>query len=244
MDQSISKNEEAPDDPLGSLQKEIVGLEAELERLKKEVGAFEGEIYRRMQQQISRVRTLAALYKQQKKAKKAKRLEQKKRGKNYREPKQLKPLKEQGEAGIVLNGEEQKALKQLYREAVVQFHPDKMNHAGEEAEIQRATAITARLNSLYKQGDLDELLYFYQTIISGSEGRGRSAPTESVVDSKARMASLKKKKKALEMQLEQIRSAYSYHVLMTYEPPLSFIEELRQQFEDRIALLEKRTRKG
>lgn len=230
-------------EPVAQLQREIAALEAELERLKQETGAFESEIHSRLNRQIARVRELSELYKKRKKEKKAKRLEQKKRGKNYKEPKQLQPNREPKEAEAALNDDEQQALKRLYREAVVQVHPDKVSQAGDEDRILHATSITARLNDIYKRGDLDELINFYQTIVSGSQVPGLNTPVEERGDPKIRLASLKRKKEAVMMQLEQVRNSYSYTVLQTYENPLSFIDELRLQFEERIIQLEKRTRK-
>lgn len=243
MDQSLRKKEDSLVEPVAQLQREIAALEAELERLKQETEAFESEIHSRLNRQIARVRELSELYKKRKKEKKAKRLEQKKRGKNYKEPKQLQPNREPKEAEAALNDDEQQALKRLYREAVVQVHPDKVSQAGDEDRILHATSITARLNDIYKRGDLDELINFYQTIISGSQVPGLNTAAEERVDPKIRLASLKRKKEAVMMQLEQVRNSYSYTVLQTYENPLSFIDELRLQFEERIIQLEKRTRK-
>lgn len=243
MDQSLRKKEDSLVEPVAQLQREIAALEAELERLKEETRAFESEIHSRLNRQIARVRELSELYKKRKKEKKAKRLEQKKRGKNYKEPKQLQPNREPKEAEAALNDDEQQAFKRLYREAVVQVHPDKVSQAGDEDRILHATSITARLNDIYKRGDLDELINFYQTIISGSQVPGLNTPVEERVDPKIRLASLKRKKEVVMMQLEQVRNSYSYTVLQTYENPLSFIDELRLQFEERIIQLEKRTRK-
>lgn len=244
MDRSLRKNEDSQAELVARLQQEITGLEAEFEQVKKELRAFETDIHSHLHRQIARVRALSALYKEQKKAKKAKRLEQKKRGKNYKEPKQLEPRQEREEAEVVLQDDEQKELKRLYREAVVQVHPDKFSRTGEDTEIQRATSLTARLNEIYKRGDLDELINFYQSVISGSELAGRILPMENKVDSATRLAALERKKEAVRMKLDQVRNSYSNTVLQTYENPLYFIEELRVQLEEQIRKLEKRTRKG
>lgn len=243
MDQSLAKKRGPTDEPVAQLQREISALEADLERLKQETGVFEREIHSRLYRQIARVRELYELYKKQKKEKKAKRLEQKKKGKNYKEPKQLQPNRRPKEAEVALNGDEQQALKRLYREAVVQVHPDKVSQAGDENRTQHATSLTARLNDIYKRGDLDELINFYQTIISGSQVPGLNTPVEDRIDPKVRLAFLKRKKEAVLLQLEQLQHSISYTVLQTYENPFSFIEELRLQFEKRIRQLEKRTRK-
>lgn len=242
MVQSLSKKDPSPDDPLTSLRKEIAALDAELERLKKDLSPFETAIHTRLAKEIGRVRDLSGIYKQQKAEKKAKRLEQKKRGKNYKEPKQLllNRKKEEGITGLTLT--EQKELKRIYKEAIVQVHPDKFNQS-EDEKIRQATALTVRLNKIYKGGDLDELMNFYETIIGGNELTYIERSSEPVADPKARIASLKRKKEALANQLEQLKSSYLYHILTSYENPFSFIDELQIQFQERIKQLEKRTRK-
>ena len=242
MDQSLRRKDNNQDDALNALQGQVAALEAELGKIEKELGAFEDEIHKRLDKQIARIRELYALYKRQKKEKKAKRLEQKKRGKNYKEPKQVKHYTQPKEDEVALNVEEQKELKRLYKEAIVQVHPDKFVHGGELDKIQRANAITAQLNGIYKRGDLEELINFYQYIISGHESPERSYTTEPVVDAKVRLEALQRKKEILIDQLEQLKNSYTYQVLTTYENPLSFIGELHVQFQERIAQLEKRTR--
>jgi ABC-type sugar transport system ATPase subunit len=224
------------------LQQQIDLLTAEVEKIQGEISAFERAIHVRLDREISRVQELKEIYKEQKKAKKAKRLEQKKRGKNYQEPTQVKHQPIPQESGISISSESRLQLKRLYKEAIVKFHPDKINHTGEEEKILRATAITARLNEIYQKGDLDELMDFYQSVILG-ESIATGNPTERKVDSESRKASLEKKKAQLITRLEQLKSNYFYTILQTYPNPLDFIDELYLQFRERIVVLEKRTKK-
>lgn len=233
---------EADDDALIRLQQEIAVLEAELSAVRNKLGVFEAKIHARLDNEFTRMRELYALYKQQKKEKKAKRLEQKQRGKNYVAPKQLVPYHKNPEQGSSLSPEQQKALRQLYKEAVVQVHPDKFVHSGEHDRIARANAITARLNGIYQSGDLEELISFYQYIISGDALRENSVGTAAIPDPKVKRDALVKKKEEVLKHLDQLKSSYTYHVLNTYDDPLTFIEELHQQLLTRIMQLEKRTR--
>ena len=244
MDQSLSVNDSSSTDPLSSLQGEIYTLEAELAEVKKELAAFEAEIRTKLDREIARIQELTLLYKKQKKQKKEKRLEQKKRGKNYKEPKLVSQTDKKKEEGISLSIHEQKELKRLYKEAVVQVHPDKVNHKGQEDKIQRATLITTQLNAIYKSGDLEELINFYQYIILGNEMTETDKVSENIADPKARLTFLRRKKETLIKSLEEIKGSYTYSVLKTYENPLTFIEELHIQFQERILQLEKRTRKS
>ncbi len=244
MGQSISHLEDASVDQVDKLQKEISQLEMEVDKIKRELSSFETQIHARLDNEISRIRFLYGLYKQQKREKKAKRLEQKKKGKNYKEPKQIIQLGKVKGAGIELNPEEQRELKRLYKEAVFQFHPDKVEHGGHQDKITRATAITAQLNAIYRKGDLEELVNFYQYIIMDHSMNDTGNIPEVTVDNNARLFSLKRKKEALLNQLHQLKDSYTYNVLTTYENPLAFIDELYIQLKARIAQLEKRTRTG
>jgi hypothetical protein len=245
MDKLLHNKENHPDDPLSVLQKEIAELEAELKEVKDKLAPFEKEIHRRLDNEIDRVRELTILYKKQKAAKKAKRMEQKKRGKNYKESKEIKVKNIPKEETSTLNSEEQREKKRLYKEAVVQVHPDKISPTGEEDIIRQANLLTAQLNDIYRNGDLEELINFYQYIILENDAQGlESSKTVQAVDPKIRLISLKKKKETLTEQLNQLKNSYTYNVLETYDNPFTFIDELYVQFQEKIKQLEKRTRQG
>jgi hypothetical protein len=244
MDTSPARKEHSPQDPIQSLQAEIAEFERELANIQKELAPFEREIHLRLDKEIARIQALSEVYKRLKKEKKAKRLEQKKKGKNYKEPTQVALLASSKADSSPLTNEEQSELKRLYKEAVVQFHPDKFSHAGEVDKIKRATAITAQLNSIYKRGDLDELVSFYQFIVSGSHVPESGHSLEVSVDPKLRLAALRRKREGIRKHLQQVKNSYLYTVLTTYDNPLTFINELQLQFEERIKQLEKRTRKA
>lgn len=243
MSQFVTESANSTNDPINSLQREIALLEKEVEIAKAELETFERQIQAQLKLQILRIQELFAIYKQQKLEKKVKRLEQKKRGKNYKEPKQPVLFKRQKEVEPFDVSLEKQELKRLYKEAVVFVHPDKYQYAGDEEEIKRATSITAQLNGVYKRGDLEELLNLYHYIVSGHKGKENALIKKEVEDPKARITSLKRKKASLAIALEDLKSSYTYKVLKTYENPLLFIEELREQFSNRIIQLEKRTKK-
>jgi hypothetical protein len=230
-------------DPIGALQQEIAVLESSIEGIRKEVGVFENQLHSRLDREISRIRELTELYKRQKQEKKAKRLEQKKRGKNWVEPRPLPQRPPARDVSPSAPTKEQQALKRLYREAVVQVHPDKLMQAGGGTDrIARATALTAHLNALYKRGDLEEMLLFWEQIVGNTASLLESGGQQPPIDGALRLETLKRKKEHLVLQLEQLKNSYSYQVLTTYENPLSFIDELYLQFMERIKQLEKRTR--
>lgn len=240
--QLINARDNSTDDPINDLQREIALLEKEVQAAKSELETFELQIQEQLKDQISRIEELFALYKKHKSDKKAKRLEQKKRGKNYTEPKQPALFKRQKTVEPTDVSLEKQALKRLYKEAVVFVHPDKFQYAGNEEEIKRATSITAQLNGVYKRGDLEELLNLYQYIVSGQREERTDYIKEEIMNSKTRMTSLRRKKTSLTTDLEKLKSSYTYSVLKTYENPLVFIDDLREQFRERIIQLEKRTK--
>ncbi|MBS9525873.1 hypothetical protein KI659_17770 [Litoribacter alkaliphilus] len=223
-----------------NLMLEIKALENELNRIQKEVQGLTGMIQSRLEKEIRRVNELKALYKEQKKAKKAKRLEQKMRGKNYQPP-----------TGVVMQHHSQFSpaelkkphieLRKLYKEAIVQFHPDKMGTSGDKDALERATAITQELNRIYQNGDVDELLDFYHAIL---QDQPVSAAGNSPKLPKEDREFLLRRKGSLQERLAEVKQSYLYLVLISYEDPLQFVKELKEQFLERIKVLEKRTRKG
>ncbi|MCL6259316.1 hypothetical protein M3O96_09470 [Aquiflexum sp. TKW24L] len=243
MGDLIKKNSASKDGSIQKLNDDISQLEEKISRIGEEINNYENSIRLKLNSLIFRLTVLNEKMKEKQKLKKAKRLEQKKRGKNYKEPVQLIPSKPGYKSVQEVNAGEGQELKRLYKEAVVQVHPDKLGPGGEEDAIKTATDLTAQLNGIYKNGDLEALLNFYQNIVLAHptfENRTIDLPS---VDPKIRMAALLSKKENLAKQLQKLESNYLYHVLQTYENPLIFIDELEFQFKEKIGKLEKRTRK-
>jgi len=238
------KNPPSTSNQLSQLQKDVAALEAELVKVQDDLKAFESIIHRRLDQEIRRLKELSDLYKKLKQAKKLKRLEQKQKGKNYKAPTHLQKVQEEQNSSSDASPEERKELRRLYREAVVQVHPDKINHGGENEKIHQATVLTAQLNGIYQRGDLEELINFYEYVILGNPISELESPNTSAIDAKLRVTHLNRKKDQLSKQLLDLKSAYTYGILTTYEDPLTFIDELYIQLHERIKLMEKRTKKA
>jgi hypothetical protein len=154
-------------DSIQNLLSEISNLEEQIVIIGSEISSFETTIRLKLNDLISRLVSLNGKMKEKQQLKKAKRLEQKKRGKNYKEPLQL--ISTKGNKPIISeNGNQEKQeFKRLYKEAIVQVHPDKIDHGGQQDEILRAHELTTQLNGIYKNGDLEQLLTFYQNNILG-----------------------------------------------------------------------------
>ncbi|MCH6201029.1 hypothetical protein MMU07_15690 [Aquiflexum sp. LQ15W] len=230
-------------DYIQKLASEIADLEDNVTAIKAEIGTFENDIRLNLNQLIFRLGSLNQKVKEKQQFKKAKRLEQKKRGKNYKEPVQVLSPKPAKKFTSESSEDEKQELKRLYKEAVVQIHPDKLGPNRDQVDVRSATELTSQLNEIYKNGDLEALLYFYQNIILVHPTLANRELEMPAVNLKIRMASLLSKKEALTRQLIQLESNYLYHVLKTYENPLTFIDELKIQFQEKIGKLEKRTRK-
>ncbi|WP_143961383.1 hypothetical protein [Litoribacter populi] len=226
-----------PDDH-SLLQDEITAIEVELNRIQKDVQEFTRLIHIRLDPEITRINELKEIYKDLKRQKKAKRLEQKKRGKNYQEPTGLTIA---DSTPTDIKREVNPQLRKIYKEAMVQFHPDKISHTGEDQAIARATAITKELNRIYQNGDLDELVDFYQAILNGQPVLEAEIKSKMPIQDREYLI---KRKWSLEEQLAGLKESYLYQVLVTYENPMLFIEELQAQFRVRIQVMEKRTRKA
>jgi hypothetical protein len=152
---------------INSLENEISKLENDLQQKENEVNFFESKIRKELFLQIQRIKYLTKLYKEQKNSKKVKRQEQKKKGKNYKEVIGIKKIKSSKEKSNLLTTNEREQLKRLYREAVVQVHPDKFSK-DDQQKSEQATAITSQLNEIYASGDLTVLKDFYEHIVSGN----------------------------------------------------------------------------
>lgn len=223
------------------LEKEIALLETELRILETAINNFQAQIRSALSAQIRRINELSILYKNQKQAKKLKRLEQKKRGKNYKEPVGLKLNNASFTAQKSVSADEQQELKRLYKEAIVQIHPDKFIDADEDLN-ERATAITVQLNEVYKNGDLEELNRLHEHIISGNALNYIPDQPETVNDSQAMMLFLRQKKLNLQKLLQKIKASAIYDLWMSRKDLIELISELKIQFEERIVILQKRTK--
>ncbi|MGI4020052.1 MAG: hypothetical protein ACRYFA_00970 [Janthinobacterium lividum] len=223
------------------LEKEIALLESELLGLEATINIFQSEIQYALSTQIQRIQELTNQYKNQKQAKKLKRLEQKKRGKNYHEPVGLKTNHASFSTPNLVSAEEKQELKRLYREAIVQIHPDKLVDADEDLN-ERATAITIKLNEVYKSGDLEELNRLHEHIISGNALTYIPDQPENVHDLQAILLFLQDKKLKLQQLLAGIKTSAIYELWLDRKDIAELIAELKVQFEERIAVLQKRTK--
>lgn len=241
MPSSLQKAEKQLNNQLNDLENEIAFLEKELAKAEVEINTFTAQIRSRLYNQIKRIHELSAVYKQQKNAKKAKRLEQKKKGKNYREPQKFPtnlPNKAVTENQTLTDHQE---LKRLYKEAIRHVHPDKFVNE-DEAKTEKATALTTQLNDLYESGNLDELKGFHEHILSGNAMSHIPFKFESIADPESMLTFLRKKKDELSKSLLELKGSELFKVLTTYPVPLTFIDELKVQFEHKISQLQRRTR--
>ncbi len=243
MSTSLQKTDPDPTGKVRELEQEIALLERELTEAETRINVFTAQIRAQLQEQIRRIGELVSLYKNQKQEKKAKRQAQKKKGKNYREPQNLQPSKNGSEKGQKVEKPNRAELKRLFREAIVQVHPDKFA-TEEETLALKATELTRQLTELYQSGDLEELKGFHEHILSGNAMAHVPYQPDTVKDPAAMSNFLQRKRDELSQLIREIKTSELYHVLETYENPLTFIPELKQQFENRIAVFERRTRQN
>uniref|UniRef100_UPI0040484D31 hypothetical protein n=2 Tax=Roseivirga sp. TaxID=1964215 RepID=UPI0040484D31 len=218
------------------LKARISAIEAELIQIQQKTLAFETVLRTKLANELIEIQELTVLYKQQKKDKKLKRLAQKKRGKNYVEPMglavTLKPLKPE------IPVESAKEMKRLYREAMLQVHPDKFSLQDDQLEL--ATEVTTKLIEIYKSGDLEQLKLYHGHIFSGN-ALG-IVNTNIKTDRDSDDLYLKNELIKAEQQLQQAKEKYTYKVLTEYSDPMTFISELKEFYTDKINKLRKRTR--
>lgn len=218
------------------LQAEIKRLQMEIDDVNQKTSVFENLLRTKIEDEIIEEQELSLLYKQQKKAKKAKRLAQKSRGKNFDHtgilsPNQPKPIP-------VKNSMEQEQRKQLYREAMIYVHPDKFSMQTDKLDL--ATEITTKLIEIYRSGDLTALKAYHAHIFSGNT---LMVPPKNQDPSKGpELTYLKIELKKLQKELTEARNKHIYKVLTEYENPMSFLDELKAYYNDRIFKLRNRTR--
>lgn len=237
MEQNQLESQQQSD---STLKMEIAQLKHKLEQLTLKVNAFEATLRSHLSSEIIEVQELSVLYKTQKKAKKQKRLEQKKRGKNYVEPVGLKPQKSSVVAQLE-SEEDIKEKKRLYREAMLHIHPDKF--ALQDDKIDLATELTTRLVAIYNHEDLDALKAFHAHIFSQDTLQLKESFTRKDIKLAASPdAYLIREKQQLEEAIHALKSKHTYQVLETYQDPMTFADELKAYYQDRIQKLRRRTR--
>tara|TARA_R110000868_G_scaffold21614_6_gene89537 strand:- start:33469 stop:34176 length:708 start_codon:yes stop_codon:yes gene_type:complete len=217
------------------LKIKIDALRLEINDIIEKTSDFENLLRTRIEDELIEEQELSLLYKQQKKAKKEKRQVQKKLGKNYQVPTSLQNTKR---APLVdKNTKEQLQKKRLYREAMLHVHPDKFLMQKDKLDL--ATEITAQLIEIYQSGDLATLEAYHAHIFHGNTLTALGKPT---LTKGTGLAYLQMELKNLNEELSQAKNRHTYKVLTEYENPMSFVDELKSYYKDRLTKLRKRTR--
>lgn len=225
-----------PNDPAILLQEEIDKIQQELNGVIEKTTAFEHILRSKLEDELIEEQELIILYKQQKKAKKEKRLAQKRRGKNYKEPTGIITT---GKASIPeKNPKKQEQIKQLYREAMLQVHPDKFSMQSDQLDM--ATQITTKLIEIYRSGDLASLEAYHAHIFNNQDLLETNITPK--IKTGSGLAYLQMELKNKKEKLEIAKNKYTYKVLMEYDNPMTFLDELKAYYKDRIKKLRKRTR--
>tara|TARA_R110001592_G_scaffold127187_1_gene338811 strand:+ start:953 stop:1672 length:720 start_codon:yes stop_codon:yes gene_type:complete len=222
------------------LQVEIDALQKQLDELEQKVFAFESILRSELANELVEVQELTVLYKKQKLAKKEKRIAQKQRGKNYIPPTSLKPLPKT--VKVHVSEVDEKERKRLYREAMLYVHPDKFNM--DEGQADLATEVTTKLIDIYQTGDLKALQNYHAHIFSGNTLVNIAEHKGVKVEQRSKSEFLKAEKERVEKLIKEVKKKYTYKVLMDYPEPMTFLEELKLYYNDRISKLRRRTRVG
>ncbi|WP_372768514.1 hypothetical protein [Lutibacter sp.] len=221
------------------LKAKINLLQQELNDIAQKTTAFEAILRSHLTNEIIEEQELIVLYKKVQLAKKEKRHTQKKKGKNFKEAEGLKVIaKNSIKTNSVAN---QKEKKRLYREAMLFVHPDKFSMHGEKIDL--ATEVTTKLIEIYQSGNLAELQIFHTHIFSGNAMMQFQLNSEKNANTKED-SYLQNELIKLENELQAAKTKHTYKVLTEYENPLTFIDELKEYYHDRIFKLKKRTRKA
>lgn len=229
--------ENFPAETVSKLEERIKELETEIGTIENKLFPFEQSLRNAISDLLIEERELTILYKQQKKAKKEKRLVQKRKGKNYKEVTDVVYISKETATQEKVN---QKEKKRLYKEAMLYVHPDKFSM--QENEQQKATETTSKLIEIYQNGSLEELEAFHAHIFGGNTTICFDKDISLIQKTTNSTSYLVKEVERLEKVLDDLLESYTYKVLTTYENPMSFVEELKTYYDDRIFKLRKRTR--
>ncbi|MGG6231076.1 hypothetical protein [Tenacibaculum sp. SDUM215027] len=228
---------EAKSDAVSKLQERIKSLEAEIEAIEYKLFPFEQSLRNAISDLLIEERELTILYKEQKKAKKERRLAQKRKGKNYKEVTDVVYISKETVTQEKVN---QKEKKRLYKEAMLYVHPDKFSM--QENEQLKATETTTKLIEIYQNGSLEELEAFHAHIFGGNTTICFDKDISLIEQTTNSTTYLTKEVERLEKVLNELLGSHTYKVLTTYKNPMSFVEELKAYYDDRIFKLRKRTR--
>ena len=221
------------------LKAKINLLQQELNDIEQKTNAFEAILRSHLTNELIEEQELTVLYKKVQLAKKEKRFAQKKKGKNFKDIEGLKVIAKNNTNST--SEEDQKEKKRLYREAMLFVHPDKFSMHDEKIDL--ATEVTTKLIEIYQSGNLDELQIFHRHIFSGNAMMHFPETSEKNINFRED-AYLQNELLKLEKQLQDAKNKLTYKVLTEYENPLTFIDELKEYYHDRIFKLKKRTRKA
>ena len=219
------------------LKAKVILLQQELNDIEQKTNAFEAILRAHLTNELLEEQELTVLYKKVQLAKKEKRVAQKKKGKNFKEAEGLKVIAKNNVNPI--NEEDQKEKKRLYREAMLFVHPDKFSMHHDKIDL--ANEVTTKLIEIYQTGNLAELQNFHTHIFSGN---AMMQFPEFCEKTDKEDTFLQNELLKLEKQLLAAKSKHTFKVLTEYENPLTFIDELKEYYQDRIFKLKKRTRKS
>jgi hypothetical protein len=136
---------------------------------------------------------------------------------------------------------EEKEKKRLYREAMLHVHPDKFSM--KENKIDIATEVTSKLIEIYKYGQLNELKLFHAHIFLGNALEETSIHSNKLINVSNDIY-LIQEMGVFKQKLAQAKARPTYRVLKDYVNPMTFADELKLYYEDRLFKLRKRTRKA
>ena len=221
------------------LRAKINILQQELDDIAQKTTAFEAILSSHLTNEIIEEQELTVLYKKVQLAKKEKRYAQKRKGKNFKEVEGVKVFAKNNSK--ITSEADQREKKRLYREAMLFVHPDKFSMHVEKIDL--ATEVTTKLIEIYQSGNFDELQIFHTHIFSGNAMM--QFQHISKINANTKVDSyLKNELGKLEKELQAAKTKHTFKVLTEYENPLTFIDELKEYYNDRIFKLKKRTRKA
>lgn len=226
---------------LEDLKAELLLLQNEYSQKAKQLSQFENFLREKLNSQLVTIRELEAVYKAEKRAKKDKRIQQKLKNKKSGTTSSFS-VAVQATAQSTAKEEIPTDIKKLYREALQNIHPDKFAHNTDHAQI--ANEITTELIQVYQNNDFDRLKDLHELIIYGNILELSNQNTSVESPKKDTLESVQKEIETLQQHILVLQNSQLYLLMIENEDVQKLLETLKTQFEERIQVLLKRTRKS
>lgn len=136
----------------------------------------------------------------------------------------------QDEERIELTSDEQQELKELYRKASKQCHPDAVT----EDRVDEAQEVFVELQEAYEKNDLNEVRRISEQVEDGLAFGSRSEEITDVERLEAEVERLRRRVDDLEQELDALRASEAYQILVDVDDLDAYFEGRKEQLQNEL----------